>query len=179
MQNMKKSYRTGIEISATWQPLTFLKWQVNTTLSKNKIENFKEFVDDWDTWGQRDTLIGKTNIAFSPEIIASSSISLVPCKNFEVSFQSKYVGKQYIDNSSSEDRKLNPYLVNNLILRYTLKTKFIKEIGFFFSINNLLNKKYESNAWIYSYYEGGQRKQLDGFYPQAGRNFMGGISVKL
>jgi iron complex outermembrane receptor protein len=179
MQNMKKSYRAGIEISATWQPLTFFKWQVNTTLSKNKIENFKEFVDDWDTWGQRDTLIGKTNIAFSPEIIASSSISLVPCKNFEVSFQSKYVGKQYIDNSSSEDRKLNPYLVNNLILRYTLKTKFIKEIGFFFSINNLLNKKYESNAWIYSYYEGGQRKQLDGFYPQAGRNFMGGISVKL
>lgn len=179
MKNVEKSYRAGLEISAIWQPLNWLKWQANATLSQNKIQKFKEFVDDWDTWGQRDTMLGTTNIAFSPDIIAASAISVIPFKNLELTLQSKYVGKQFIDNSSSEDRKLNAYLVNNFTLRYTLKPKFVKEISLFFSVNNILNKMYVANAWIYSYYEGGQRKAEDGYFPQAGRNFMGGIAVKL
>jgi iron complex outermembrane receptor protein len=178
MKNMKKSYRAGIEISTTWQPIKFIKWQINTTLSRNKIKSYKEFVDDWDTGIQRDTLLGETNIAFSPEIIASSGITVIPFKNFEITLLSKYVGKQYIDNSSSKDRKLNDYFVNNISFRYTLKSKNTSSISLFFSINNLFSEKYESNAWIYSYYLGGERKALDGYYPQAGRNFSGGISVK-
>ncbi|MEI6347481.1 MAG: TonB-dependent receptor [Bacteroidota bacterium] len=179
MKNMKKSYRAGIELSAIWQPLKFFKWQINTTLSRNKIKSYKEFVDDWDTGVQHDTLLGETNIAFSPEIIASSGITVNPYKNFEITLLSKYVGKQYIDNSSSKDRKLNGYLINNISFRYTLKSKNTSSISLFFSINNIFSEKYESNAWIYSYYVGGERKALDGYYPQAGRNFSGGISVKL
>lgn len=197
MKNVKKSYRTGVEISAIWQPIAQLKWQANATFSQNKIKNYREFVDDWDTWGQRDSLIGKTNIAFSPDLIAASAITYTPIKMLELSLQSKFVSKQYIDNSSSNDifnrssgwgqrintssneRKLDAYLVNNFTLRYTLKPKLIKEISFFFSINNLLDEKYETNAWIYSYFEGGERKAYDGYFPQAGRNFLGGISVKL
>jgi iron complex outermembrane recepter protein len=179
MTNVAKSHRAGIEISAVWQPLNWLKWNANATFSQNKINNFTEYVDDWDTWGQRDTLLGNTNIAFSPEVIAASSIIVTPVKNFELSILSKYVGKQYIDNSSSEDRKLDAYLVNNFILRFTFKPKFVKEVSLFFSINNLLNEQYEANAWIYSYYEGGERKAMDGYFPQAGRNFMGGVSIKL
>lgn len=179
MKNVEQSYRAGLEVSAVWQPIHKLKWQANATFSQNKIKKFREFVDDWDTWGQRDSLIGTTNIAFSPDMIAASSIIFTPVKLLDLTLQTKYVGKQYIDNSSSNDRKLNAYLVNNFTIRYTVKPKYVKEISFFFSINNLLDKKYEANAWIYSYYEGGQRKALDGYYPQAGRNYMGGISIKL
>lgn len=179
MKNVDKSYRAGIELSAIWQPLPKLKWQANVTFSRNKISNFREFVDDWDTWGQKDTLIGKTNIAFSPEIVAASSITYIPFKKMECTLTTKYVGNQFIDNSSSKDRMLDAYLVNNFTIRYSIHPKFFKEVSFFVSANNFLDEMYVANAWIYSYYEGGERKALDGYFPQAGRNFMGGVSVKL
>ncbi len=179
MKNVEKSHRAGIEISAIWQPIRQFRWQANATFSQNKIQNFTEFVDDWDTWGQRDTLIGTTNIALSPDVIAASTITYLPISTLELSLQTKYVGNQYIDNSSSSDRMLDAYLVNNLILRYSFKPKFVKEISLFFSMNNIFNQMYVANAWIYSYYEGGERKAEDGYFPQAGRNFMGGISIKL
>lgn len=179
MTNVAKSYRAGIEISAIWQPFSMLKWQANATFSQNKISNFNEFVDDWDTWGQRVDSIGTTNIAFSPEIIGASALTLIPVKNLELTLTTKYVGSQFIDNSSSTDRMLDAYLVNNFTLRYTFHPKIVKEISCFVSVNNLLNQSYVANAWIYSYYESNERKVMDGYFPQAGRNFMGGISVKL
>lgn len=179
MTNVAKSYRAGVEISAIWQPFSMLKWQANATFSQNKISNFNEFVDDWDTWGQRVDSIGTTNIAFSPEIIGASSLTLIPVKNLDLTLTTKYVGSQFIDNSSSTDRMLDAYLVNNFTLRYTFYPKFVKEISCFVSVNNLLNQSYVANAWIYSYYESNERKAIDGYFPQAGRNFMGGISVKL
>ncbi len=179
MKNVANSYRAGVEVSAIWQPISQLKWQANATLSQTKIANYKEFVDDWDTWGQRDSLIGNTNIAFSPEIIAASSITYMPLKKLELTLTTKYVGDQFIDNSSSKERMLDAYLVNNFTLRYSFNPKFVKEISLFVSANNVFDQMYVANAWIYSYYEGGERKAIDGYFPQAGRNFLGGITVKL
>ena len=178
MKNVKSSYRAGIELSAFWQITKMFKWQINTTFSQNKIKNFTEFVDDWDTWGQQSTYLGETNLSFSPEIIAANNFTIEPIKDFSISILSKYVGSQFIDNTSSNERKLDAYIVNNLTFRYSLKTKFIKKIDIFLNINNILDEEYETNAWIYSYYSGGVRSVLDGYFPQAGRNFMTGISVK-
>ena len=68
--------------------------------------------------------------------------------------------------------------VNNLLFSYTINPNFVKEIGFSFMINNILNEEYESNAWVYRYSSEDTMLKLDGYFPQAGINFMAGISVK-
>ena len=98
--------------------------------------------------------------------MGGSILSYEPINGLKISLLSKYVGKQYIDNTSSEARKLNPYFVNDLQVQFTLKPSFMKEIGFNLMLNNFLNEQYESNAWIYRY------------FPQAGIHFMAGLSLK-
>jgi iron complex outermembrane receptor protein len=178
MVNVPSSYRAGIEISAKALLSDKLKWEPSVTLSRNKIKSFTEYVDDWDTWGQTAVYHTNTELSFSPSIIANSTISWMIFRGLNINLISKFVGKQYIDNTESSDRQLDPYFVNNLLINYTIKPGFCKEIGFSLMINNIFNQEYESNAWVYRYsYESSIRK-LDGYYPQAGINFMAGISVK-
>lgn len=182
MTNIPKSYRAGIEVNAGINILKNLKLNLNGAFSKNKIQDFIEYTDeydaDWNYLGQKVTQIGETDISFSPDIVAGGNLCYIPFKGFQASFISKYVGKQYIDNSSSSDRMLNPYFISNLLIIYTIKTKFIKEIELSFLVNNIFNKMYESNAWVYQYYQGGEHYTDDGYFPQAGINFLGGVNLK-
>lgn len=179
MINVPESYRTGIELSAKVLITGNLKWEPSVTFSKNKISSFTEFIDDWDTWGQLTEQHSNTDLAFSPSVTGNSTISWTAFKGLNVNLISKLVGKQYIDNTQSSDRQLDPYFVNNLLVSYTLKPGFCKEIGFSLMINNIFNTEYESNAWVYRYSYESELQKLDGYYPQAGVNFMAGISVKL
>ncbi len=178
MANVDKSFRTGIELQAGIRICKNLQWNGNTTLSMNKIKDFTEYVDNWDTWGQEVFELGTTDLAFSPNITANSNFVFSPVKNLNFSLISTYVGKQYIDNTSSEDRILNPWFVNNLTADYSFKTGLFNEITIRAMVNNLLNEKYESNAWVYSYFYEGERYKLDGYYPQAGTHFMIGLDFK-
>ena len=92
--------------------------------------------------------------------------------------QSKYVSKQFIDNTSNDERTLDAYLINNVRFNYILKTNFIKNIDLFFTINNILNTQYETNAWVYRYYSANKHEVMDGYFPQAGRNIMAGLNLK-
>ena len=175
--NIPESYRLGIELTAGAKISNWLKWNGNVTFSQNKIKNFTESVDDWTNGGQVDHALGSTPIAFSPNVVANS-IFTASCKNMDVALQSNLVGKQYIDNTGNENRSLSKYFVNNLRIGYVLKLKNIKSIGINLLVNNILNVNYESNAWVYSYYENGVRSQTDGYYPQAGRNVMTNISFR-
>jgi len=178
MTNVPESYRTGIEMNWGANFSKKLIWEGNVTLSENKILNFTEYVDNWDLGNQTVTYLGKTNLSFSPPITAASNLSYTAFKKLNISLISKYVGKQYIDNTLSNDRILKPYLVNNIVLNYKFKTNFIKEIGISLMLNNVLNVKYESNAWVYQYIESGQAKVMDGYFPQAGFNFLAGLNLK-
>ncbi len=178
MTNVKSSYRTGIEIAAGFQIVSKLVWEINATFSRNKILGYTDYIDDWDTWGQRIENLGTTNLSFSPNIIAGSSITYEPIKNLGISFISKYVGKQYIDNTSNKDRILNAYFINDLSFNYGIKTKIIKNISFKLLINNIFNAMYESNAWIYKYYYNDTQQFYNGYFPQAGTNFMLGVQFK-
>ncbi len=182
MTNIPKSYRAGIEISSNINLLKNLKLNLNAAFSKNKIKDFIEYTDeydaDWNYTGQKVTPLGETDISFSPDIVAGGNLCYIPFKGFQASFISKYVGKQYVDNTNSTDRMLNPYFVSNILLSYTIKTKFIKEIEISFLVNNLFNKMYESNAWVYQYYQDRQHYTDNGYFPQAGINFLGGLNLK-
>jgi iron complex outermembrane receptor protein len=178
MVNVPTSYRAGIELSAKALLSDKLKWEPTVTLSQNKINAFTEYIDDWDTWSQTAVNHTHTDLSFSPSITASSSLSWMILKGFNMSLISKFVGRQYIDNTQSSDRKLDPYFVNNLLINYTIKPGFCNEIGLSVMINNIFNQKYESNAWVYRYTYENVMQKLDGYFPQAGINFMAGISVK-
>ena len=178
MTNVDDSYRAGVELMAGMKLTEKLKWDVNVTLSKNKIKDFTDYVDDWDNGGQIATELGTTDLAFSPEMIANSQISWMAAKGLNVSLQTYSVSKQYIDNSSSNDRKLDGYLLNNLKMTYRVSQKFAKELNLHLMVNNLFDTEYENNAWVYSYVLGGQRYAMDGYFPQAGIHFMAGIDIK-
>jgi len=178
MVNVDKSYRTGIELQAAVRISEMLQWSGNATFSMNKIKNFTEYVDNWDTWGQDAFELGTTDLAFSPNIVANSQFSFSPGKDFTLAFISSYVGKQYIDNTSNEDRRINAYFVNNIQASYHFRAPVFDEIVLHAMVNNLFNSMYESNAWIYSYILDGERYKMDGYFPQAGINFMVGADFK-
>ena len=178
MVNVDKSFRTGIELQAGVQIVKSLQWNGNATFSSNKIKNFTEYVDNWDTWGQEQYDLGTTDIAFSPNVVANSQLVFSPVKNLNLSFVSSFVGEQYIDNTSNDDRILNSYFVNHLKADYNFKTNLFEEITLHVMVNNLFNEVYESNAWVYSYIYEGNRSKMDGYYPQAGTHFMFGVDFK-
>ncbi len=178
MTNVSDSYRAGIELVAGVKLLKIVDWQINATFSQNKIKNFVSYVDNWTTWGQEVDSLGTTDISFSPNTILSSDISVSPVKNLKLSLISKYVGRQYIDNTSNINRSLDPYFVNDITINYSIETSFIKQIDFLLSLNNIFNVKYESNAWVYRYYYDDVEYEMNGYFPQAQFNFMLGVNLK-
>jgi iron complex outermembrane receptor protein len=186
MTNVPNSYRAGIELSANWQVNAFVSWNVQATFSQNKILGFTEYVDNWNYWDnpatepyQYSKYLGTTDISFSPNVLAGSVLTLRPVENGTLSWSSKYVGRQYIDNTATKARSLNPYWVNNLRLSYTVHNTLFKSMTFMLSLNNIFNAMYESNAWVYNYYYNGQEYEMNGYFPQAGFNFMAGLNLKL
>ena len=178
LTNVSKSFRQGFEIESGIRILKNLYWQQNITISRNIIPVFVDYTDNWDTGIQESEILKNRTISFSPSVVAGSVIEFDPFKNFSLSLNTKYVGKQYIDNTQNSERMLNAYLFHNLSFLYTIKNKVFKELTCQFAVNNLFDKKYESNAWVYKYYEGGSLHILDGYFPQAGVNCMFKIGVK-
>ncbi len=173
--NVKNSYRRGIEIMGAWQILKKLQWNANFTYSQNKNQDFVQNIDSYDDNWNRITVVrelGETNISYSPELIGASQFRYEPLKNFGIQLITKYVSEQYIDNTSNADRKLDPYLINNLGFDYAYQFKKGPKITFQFFVNNILDANYISNAdggvGIYQGYE----STWMAYYPQAGRNFM-------
>lgn len=179
MTNVDNSYRTGIEIILATRFLKIVNWNINATYSQNKIQDFVSYTDDWTNWPDQvvDT-IGKTTISFSPDLTVSSNLSVEPVKNFTIALVSNFVSRQYTDNTTNNGRSIDPYFVNNLQFNYSIKTRFINQIDFLLTLNNIFNEKYETNAWVYPYYFEGAEYEMNGYFPQAGFNFMAGLNLK-
>jgi iron complex outermembrane receptor protein len=139
---------------------------------------YTDYTDNWDTGIQEEEILKNKTISFSPSVIASSAFDYSPLKNFHLLLNTKYVGKQYIDNTENNNRMLNSYMLNNLLFMYSFTNKLFKELNLEFAVNNLLDKKYETNAWVYKYNEGGEQHILDGYFPQAGINYMFRLEIK-
>ena len=156
-----------------------INWGLNVSYSSNKIENFTEYVDNWSYWDDPEnepyqivTDLGLTDISFSPDVVAASNLAWKPVPDVTLAFISKYVGKQYIDNTSSEERKLDPWFVNDFTANYDFKIRNIGSFSLNLLVSNVFNEEYESNAWVYQYYYAGQHDVMDGYFPQAGTNFL-------
>jgi iron complex outermembrane receptor protein len=182
MTNVDKSYRTGIELTFGTKPSDFINWNVNFTLSKNRIADFIEYYTEYNTddWSSeyKSKQPADVDIAYSPSVIGSSDIVIIPLKKSGIHFVSKYVGRQYFDNTHSLKRSLRPYFVNNLRLDYEFELRKLKSIDLQFFVNNIFNNFYENNAYGGNWYEDGVEKTWAYYFPQAGINYMFKIGVK-
>jgi iron complex outermembrane receptor protein len=185
MTNVKDSYRAGLEFSGGARLASWMQWSMNATFSRNKILNYTGYVDNWDYWSdpenepfQVEEQLGTTDLAFSPAIIANNQFDVEPFRRLHLLIDSRYVSKQFIDNTSSESRILEPYFINDLRVSYTFLPEFLKEISIQLQLSNIFNVQYETNAWVYRYYESGNEGIYDGYFPQAGTHVMAGIRVR-
>jgi iron complex outermembrane recepter protein len=171
--NVESSYRLGLEAVLNYQLSKRLVWSGNVTLSQNRIRSFKEEIVDYDTYDMAFIHHENTDIAFSPSVIAGTTLTYT-AGAFEASLLRKYVGKQYLDNTSNDARSLNAYMTHDIRLKYTLK----KGPALTLLLNNVLNEMYSSNGYTYSYRYAGVMTTENFYYPQAGFNFLLGASIR-
>ena len=177
--NSGSSYRFGLEADAKIRLSNFFTINSNFTVSTNKnkqiLSSFDGNIFDF----------GKTNISFSPSFIASNSIIYTPKDNLSIRLLSKYVGMQYMGNTDAINSQLESYFVNDFNISYKINPKRIfKSIVISGLVNNVFDVEYISNGYYYTYDDTwsipGQIKTLDGagYYPQATRNFLMGLTLK-
>ncbi len=177
-QNVDKSYRLGIELDGSYIINKYFALNANAAFSRNKIKNFTEYYDDYDNGGQVVNNYQLTDISFSPAAVIFGELVYKPVKGFAIALQSKYVSKQYLDNTQNNDRTINGYWVSNARLGYDFKFAGVKNVNLGLLVNNLLDKKYESNGYTYGYLLGGSRTTENFYFPQAGTNFLLNLNVK-
>jgi iron complex outermembrane recepter protein len=196
--NVADSYRQGVELEAAIRVSNSLIINTNATFSQNKILNFTEKIDNWDTGRQDVFKRGTTDLALSPNAVFNAELRYTIMKNdkseLSLTPSVKYVGKQYLDNSSNENTVLKAYNYTNIQVHYSKKfdNKKIKAMTIKLLIANVLNQKYVNNGWAYRFNspsydprpddayarsEGKNTYNLSGFFPQAGRNFQLGLSL--
>jgi iron complex outermembrane recepter protein len=185
--NVPDSYRLGLELDGQLPLTKALSLMGNASWSRNKIKAFTEYADSYDVdfnWiGQQAIERKNTDIAFSPALVGSIGLNYAILNNpdgrhfLEVGLQSKYVGQQYIDNSEDDNNRLDAFYYTDFRVGYQLKSTFAKTLSVTLLVNNLFNSLYETNAWSYRYFYDGAAVLDQGFYPQAGTNFLLGVEL--
>jgi len=195
--NVPRSYRAGIEVEAAAKIGERLTLSGNAAFSRNKVREFVEYRDNWDTGGQGAIRLENTDLAFSPPVVARAEATwaVVPVgetHHLSVSLAGKYVGKQFLDNTGNDATSLPAYFFSDLRLNYDLTGVVCKRISAILSISNLFDARYSANGWAYRFTSAGYDERPDnpytrlegndvyhqaGFFPQAGRNVMGTVVI--
>jgi iron complex outermembrane receptor protein len=175
--NIPNSFRTGIELELNLAATKWMQISNNLALSRNKIKNFTDYVDDYASGNQMATQYENTDIAFSPSLVNNTTVSLDILKNLEVNWNTKYVGRQYLDNTSRKNRSLDPFLVQDIAFNWTIPMKNLKSLELIGQINNIWNTLYAPNGYTYSYFYGRTESINNFYYPMAERNFMVGLNI--
>ena len=179
-ENSGKSYRMGIELESVYKATNKLNISANISLSENKnVEyktNYNGVITDW----------GDTDISFSPNVISSAGIQFIASQDLTLTLLNKFVGNQYMSNTESNISMLSSYSTTDLNILYTIKNSaYFSEIKVTAMINNIFNKEYVSNGYYYTYDDTWSDPNLittiegTGYYPQAKRNFLLGLTFKL
>jgi iron complex outermembrane recepter protein len=180
-QNVDRSFRAGIELEMT-NILRHNRLILNSNIafSTNKIANSVEYIDDYDAGGQQIINHKNPDISFSPSLVAGVTVGVLPfAKNkLRIDLMNKFVGKQYLDNTSNEARAIQSYITTDAIINHVLKIRKL-QLGLRAGVLNAWNSLYLSNGYTYSYISGAQIKASNYYFPQARRRFSIGASIVL
>ncbi len=181
MTNVPESYRAGVELSGTYRPSPLAAMKMNMTISRSRILDFRNYYFNYNTddWSEEYLYsdLGTVDIAYSPRITGSAELEVNPAERLSFSLTGKYVGKQYFDNTMSADRAIDPYFVSNLSAAYGFRLKKAGELTLRLMVSNLLDTRYENNAYGGMWTEDGDEKTWAYYFPQAGINYTAGISI--
>ena len=145
--NVPSSYRAGVELQASLRPASFFDWQINATLSRNRIRDFVQYIyeDGWKNPITRE--LGDTPIAFSPSVVLHNAFNF-RVAGFDATLSSRYVSEQYMDNARTPDARLDSYFVSDLRMGYTFRRiPSVKALSVGFTVYNIFNKKYCNNGY--------------------------------
>lgn len=174
--NAPESYRAGIELVGSYIVNKYLQLGANFTFSQNKILNFTDYVYDYGTEDYVEESFESTDISYSPNVIGGINIIVKPIAGATIDINSKYIDRQFMDNTMSASKSLDAYSVTDLRLGYNLPVEWVERLNVHLLVANLFNYEYEPNGYTYSYIAG--QKVTENFYfPMAGINFMAGLSV--
>ena len=180
--NVDRSYRRGVELTAGLAA-GIVRWNATATLSRNRIIDFVEYVDNWE--GDAVAVhYDSTPLAFSPSATASSLIA-VGHERLSGSLQTVFVGRQYLDNTGCDDRSLDPYCVSHLTLCWAPSLPSGHGISLQLSVQNLFSTPYATGGWVYTAvspslgYDLAHRYREDGLFVQAPRTLLLTLRVQL
>ena len=181
--NIPDSYRTGVELTAGVDPASWLTLEANAALSRNRLLDFDEYVEDWDN-GVTVIHYDDAALAYSPSAIVNGFVSLHH-KGFRAQWHTGFVSRMYLDNTENNDRSLPAYSLSDLSVGYTFHLGgFLREIDLGVEANNLFNAHVAQSGWVYSaiYASGGHpndnRYYQIGFTPVAGTTVLGHITLR-
>ncbi|NVO30993.1 TonB-dependent receptor [Hymenobacter lapidiphilus] len=171
--NVTRSYRRGLELTGFVSANDKISLSSTITLSQNRIRNYQEATTD-------STFVLRTStISYSPSVVSAHTLEVQPLRGLRAALLYKTVSRQYLDNSTSEDRRISPYQVLDFRLRYTIRPVFIKEIELGLLVNNVLNRRYVANGYTYGYPgTDGRQQTFNWYFPQATRNFLVSVGAK-
>lgn len=176
--NAPKSYRLGVEWEWMMKPKPYFWFSGNITYSQNRILDFIEYLDDYDNGGQIAIVRGTTPIAFSPDLTAAASLTLIPFKNLEIRWGHKGVSQQFLDNSGLNSRRLPSFYTSDIGLNWSHHWKNGITLGLHCTVFNLWNARYAPNGYTFGYLFNGETTTDNFVYPMAGRNFMAGFTLR-
>ncbi|HEY1113967.1 MAG TPA: TonB-dependent receptor plug domain-containing protein [Chitinophagaceae bacterium] len=181
--NIKDSYRAGIELQGGAVITKWLQASANLALSKNKIKGFNEYIDEYDSaldssW-QRVINYKETDISFSPDVVGSATVAIKPITKMEVNLIGKYVGRQFLDNTSNKDRSLAPYYTQDIRATYSFPLRWFSNVSVIAQVNNVFNRLYEPNGYTFTYIVDNNLTTENYYFPMAGTNWTLGLNIKL
>ncbi|MEJ7911534.1 MAG: TonB-dependent receptor, partial [Chitinophagaceae bacterium] len=177
--NVDNSYRQGIELQAGMRIASWLQASGNLAFSKNRLKNFNEYIDDYDLGIQKINTYRETDISFSPAVVSAVTFTVSPLEKLEIAFMSKFVSKQYLDNTSNDNRSLAAYFTQNVGVGYSFSRRGLKNVGLSLNLINVFNTFYEPNGYTFSYYNNSRLTTENYYFPMAGFNAVIGVNVRL
>lgn len=166
--NVPSSYRLGVEMTGEWQPLPAWNLYGNLTWSRNRIKTYTEFIDNWETGIQDTRVLENTPIALTPDWMGQGGVSWTPLRGknqLSMALETRYVGRQYLDNSGTLAASLDPYFLLDGRVHWSLVPRsWFRKSSLILQVNNLLNTYYSAFAWVYRY-------RVESFDPVAGDPF--------
>lgn len=186
--NIKRSYRMGVELTAGVKVTKWMSLEANAALSANRIKDFDEVVETYDDdWNYMDPTVlhySNSTLAFSPTAIVNGFADF-HFGAFQATWHTNLVSRQYLDNTECKERSLPKYSQTNIHLGYDIKcgSKGLKHAVLGLDLNNIFNRRYASNAWVWSSIVGQNNPNENRYYqigytPMAGFTLMGNITLK-
>jgi iron complex outermembrane receptor protein len=178
--NVRDSYRTGIELQVAAQVAKGLTFSPTATVSRNKINNYTDYLFDYDSNTEQGTSYKQTDISFSPSLTFAYTLEYEPLPGLRIATLARYASRQYLDNTATDSRSIPHYYVQDVRVRYLWHPEKLgfREIEIAGVLNNVFGATYVNNGYTYGYLSGGQSYYQSYYYPQARQNFLASLNLR-